>query len=393
MTIVEFTPAKNIGGAETYLLRLSAFLSERGHRVIVVARDNGALRTPLEALRDSHGIETHFWPFPERKGKRDLRTAWKLARLLRSQRVDVIHTHLAYANYLGGLVGKVVKVPAIAHAHTTSSIHPSPKPYQFSPYVVAVAQEVKRDLMQGGTPEKRIHLVHYGVDTKGLQPASSATRQQTRAAFGLPQDAFVIGVVANLIERKGHRFLFEALDRLQKAGHERVENVHLLLAGDGALRGTLETTARELGWEKRVKFLGFVGEVAPVYAASDLCVLPSLAEGMALCVTEAMACGVPVISSAVSGMPEIVRPGQTGYLCEAGNSEALASVLAQVLDNAAHATQMALNARILMETEFDETLCFGRFEALAQNAAAQWPHVLDAASMQSALATDAPEAA
>lgn len=393
MTIVEFTPAQNIGGAETYLLRLSAFLRERGHRVIVVAREDGDLRTPLEALAKSRGVETHFWPMPKCKGKRDLRTGWKLARLLRSENVDVVHTHLAYANYLGGLVSKMVKIPAIAHAHTTSSIRPSPKPYQFSPYVVAVAEEVRRDLMKGGTAQERIHLVHYGVDTKGLSPASQAQRQTARESFGLPDDALVIGVVANLIERKGHRYLFEAVDRLFKAGQVSAANIHLLLAGDGELRATLEALARDFGMAKRVKFLGFVPEVAEVYAASDLCVLPSLAEGMALCVTEAMACGVPVVSSAVSGMPEIVRPGQTGYLCEAGNSVALAAVLGQALDNAAEASRMAANARHLMETEFDETFCFGRFEALALAASSHWPNVLDASAMKSELDRRTVEAA
>lgn len=365
MTIVEFIATGSVGGAEVYSLRLGEFLRSQGHRVIFIVRRDTMLRHEIE----KRGFEAKFWPLPKRKGKRDVRTFIRLSWLLRRERVDVLHTHLSYANTLGGFTGRTWRIPVVAHAHATDSA----KPYRYAPFIAAVAGAVRDHLASQGVAQERLHVLYNGVPLEGLEPVTPEERSAARQRYNLAPETPVAVVLANLRERKGHRFLIEAMAQLSRDNAGRAAKIEVIFAGEGREMEPLKKLARDLGLEKRVHFLGFTHDAAGVLAASDVMVLPSSKEGLSIAVTEAMARGIPVISTNVAGLPEVVRDGQTGLLVPPENVPALAVALKRRFDDDDEAQRMAVAARQLVESEFEETLCLSRFEAFLRQVVESYP--------------------
>lgn len=178
---------------------------------------------------------------------------------------------------------------------------------------IAVSEGVARVLVGGGVPSNRIHVVHDGVEA--LPPAAPAS--------DLDGPRPLVGAVGALVPHKGHRYLLEAVARLP--------SVHVVLAGDGPLRGSLERQARRLGIRERVRFLGHREDVSAIFAALDLFVHPSVEEGMGQVVVEAMLAGVPVVVSRAGGLPEVV--GDTAASVPPGDASALARAIRRCLDD------------------------------------------------------------
>ena len=177
-------------------------------------------------------------------------------------------------------------------------------------------------------PWHQIHIVPGGVDIDRFQ--ADLTRQQARAALGFPQDRPLLFVPRRLVQRMGIDILLQALVAVKY----KVPDVWLAIAGIGALRPVLEQQAHELGLQDHVKFLGYVpDEQLPVaYQAADLTVVPSQSlEGFGLILLESLACGTPVLSTPVGGMPEVLRPFQPTLVTEASTADALAARLIDLL--------------------------------------------------------------
>ncbi|HEY5856976.1 MAG TPA: glycosyltransferase, partial [Aldersonia sp.] len=214
-------------------------------------------------------------------------------------------------------------------------------------FVVTISA-YNRDLLagiaDGATP---VEVVHCGIDT---------ARYPFRAR-PIPADGPVRALcVASLQEYKGHAVLLQAL-----ALGGAAERIHLDLIGDGVLRESLEALAIELGIADRVQFLGSRTEsdVAQALAGADLFVLPSVVaadgqmEGLPVALMESLACGIPTVSTALSGIPEIVLDGVTGMLSTPGDAADLHSTLLRMLDSGAAAVDYGVAGRKLVEGEFD----------------------------------------
>jgi glycosyltransferase involved in cell wall biosynthesis len=169
---------------------------------------------------------------------------------------------------------------------------------------------------------------------------TSATRAQIRSRLGLAADALVAGVIARLTDQKGHVFLLDALSRVPS-----LAAVHLLVVGDGPLRGDLEAIAAAGGIGDRVHFLGARRDLGDLLSAMDLFVLPSLWEGLPLSMVLAMGAGLPVVTTAVAGIPEVVTDGVTGLLVPPGDADALGRALARVVADPSERARLGQNAR------------------------------------------------
>lgn len=357
MTILQYITPSRMGGAEEYFLRLVVHLRAQGHRVIVVTKRDTPLRHELEKRVASHGIELFAW---HTRGKFDAITLSKLVKLIRRERVDLVHTHLTTASWNGNIAARICRVPAVAHVHAADS----KTWFQWAHYQIAVARGVKAHLVAQGVKPRQIPVLYYGLD---LSPHRVLELRDAKAQIGVPRDAPVVGVVASLIERKGHRFLLEAI-----AGSTQLRNLHAVFAGEGALLETLKEQVRVLELGNRVHFLGFCNDAKNVMAACDVVALPSLKEGLSIAVMEAMSLPRAVIATDIAGMPELVRDGETGRLIPPNDIDALRLALEDLITDDELRNRLALQGRAWLEEHFDQRKCLAEVEAFLVEVVENW---------------------
>ena len=310
-----------VGGAERLLVDVARGLDgARFESLVCCIQDKGPLALELEAA----GIAVHC--LERMRTKRfDLAAVRDLARLLRSERIDVMHSHLYHANLYGRLAARLAGVPAIATVHNTYTrvkLHRRLLNRILTnarSRVVAVSEDVRRDLVKyDGIPQERIVVIHNGIDVDRVQ--TRVTREEARARLGIAEPAIVLGSIARLEEQKGHRFLLEALAQLD--GRYRA-----VLAGDGRLRGELEGRAAALGVAARTTFLGTRHDIPEILKALDMVVMPSLWEGLSIAMLEAMAASLPVVISDVSGVAQVIGDNQYGVKVPPRDPAALARAI------------------------------------------------------------------
>ena len=350
MTILEYITPSRMGGAEEYFLRLIVSLSQKGHRVIVVTKRDCTLREKVgELMKDNSGIELHGW---KTSGKFDPKTFGKLRKLIRAQRVDLVHTHLTTASWLGALAGRATGVPTVAHIHGADS----KTWFQRAHYLIAVAEGVKKHLLAQGIDGQRVPVLYYGIDLEKY--AAPLPTPEAKARLNLAPETKTVGIIGSLIPRKGHRHLLNALKNIES----QVGEVHAIFAGEGAEESALRLQAQALGLEERVHFLGFRTDAADIMAACDAVALPSYKEGLSIAMMEAMALARPVIVTNVAGMPELVQHGITGWMTSPGDETELAEALTQVFSEPENTRRLARAGRDFVIENFDQNDCLRRVE-------------------------------
>jgi len=194
--------------------------------------------------------------------------------------------------------------------------------------VVAISRVIMELLVEAGVEPGRIRLIHSGIDPERFVDCAAASAVAGREV--------VVGIVAALEERKGHRYLFDAAAALKRRGHR----IKYLVAGEGPVRRQLEEQVKALNLADEVRFCGFVSDAPDLLSQIDIFILPSLYEGLGVAVLEAMAAGKPVIASRVGGLPELVADGETGLLVAPKNVEGLVEAIARLADDESLARAM-----------------------------------------------------
>ena len=319
MRILQVITPSKIAGAERSTTSLCEHLQAAGHQVVVGCKAKSPL---IEAMREV-GLDARPLAI---SGKLNLQAPFRVARLAREMRAQVIHTQLSTAAIHGSFAAKLCGLPSVAHVRALNT----PFCYRFATRVIAISHAVKDHLVQGGLPAERIDVVYSGVD-----PARyylPCTREEARAKLGLPAGAPIVGVIAHLTAKKGHAVFLEAF----ALAAARVPEAVALFLGDGPERENLKAQAERLGMADRVLFAGFHADVLPYYAALDLVVLPSTAgEGLPRALLEGGLLRRATIGTRLSGTPEIVRDGETGFVVPVGDAGALAERLELLLQDAA----------------------------------------------------------
>jgi glycosyltransferase involved in cell wall biosynthesis len=231
--------------------------------------------------------------------------------LFRELGPDLVHVHSRRgAELFGGLAARA-RWPAVLTRRVDSSEWSPWARFKYGSYsaVVAISRIVESRLLAAGLPRERIHRVPSGVDTERFRPDPDA-RARLLDVFSLPRDAFVVGVVAQLIPRKGHERLLGTVPVLV-ARHPRVV---VLGFGRGPLAGRLAKKIASGGMERHVKLAGFRDDLASLLPGLDAVLHPARAEGMGVAVLEALAAGVPVVASAVGGILDVIEDGVHGLL-------------------------------------------------------------------------------
>lgn len=193
--------------------------------------------------------------------------------------------------------------------------------------LVGCGQAVRQALIDNeGLPDGRVEVVYNGVDLTELGQPSSGARKRIRSEFSLVDNDFVAIQVARLNALKDHQTALRAVHRLIEA----MPNFKLLIAGDGEERGAIEATIHDLKLGNHVLLAGTRKDVADLLAASDMFLMTSISEGIPLTIIEAMAAGVPVVSTDVGGIPEMVTHEHSGLLTRAGDDQALAAAISRM---------------------------------------------------------------
>jgi glycosyltransferase involved in cell wall biosynthesis len=338
LKILHVDPEKNWGGGEVQVLGLLTYLAEKGHHNVLLTHPHGRL---FENCR-----HPNVKKIPLRvRNDLDLSPVAGLRRLIREENYDIVHLHTKRAHALSLWLPHGSNRPK--YVVTRRMDYAEPKSwYTRHLYnrrvdgVVAISRAIAELLASAGVDAKRIRLIHSGIDPVPFEAVGS----KSSSAEGLP----VVGTVAVLEERKGHRFLLEAAARLKEEGYE----INYHLAGEGSLRGQLEGTAARLGLKDHVKFFGFVSDTPSFLAQVDIFVLPSLYEGLGVAALEAMAAGRAVVATQVGGLKDLVVDSVTGFLCSPRDTDGLARAIAKLVDEKALAREMGKNGAARVRREF-----------------------------------------
>jgi sugar transferase (PEP-CTERM/EpsH1 system associated) len=316
-----------IGGQERVVLDLARGLSDRGHTVTVIALSEGG------ALRSAFGSIPTLSVARSERGGADARLLLRLRRLLRELAPQVVHTHnpaaLLYACPAARAAGRFRIV------HTKHGANPDRSArallarrvlLRWCDEVVAVSEETaemarRRDWV----PERRLHVIPNGVDVDAFA-RDEAARARVRAELAIGPDVVVVGTVGRLAPEKNQRLLVDAASALLGP------RVHLVVVGDGPLRDELERSVPP-GKRAWVRFTGARTDVSALLSAFDVFALSSTTEGLPLVVPEAMAAALPIVCTAVGGLPGVVREGITGRLVPSGDAAALRRALGDLLDD------------------------------------------------------------
>ncbi len=284
----------------------------------------------------------------------------RLPSLVRSDlvenRIDLLQTHSYKANVVGALISSWMRRDGtrwVAYLHGTTNENLKIRIYyalelwaiRHADGIVPVSESIGR-VVATRLGRSRAHLEVISNAWLPEAAPDRRTREQARRDLAASNDAIVIGVVGRLSHEKGQGILIEALARLKD------QNVLALLIGEGPDEPELKRRVGELGLNGRVRFMGYRNDMTAIYAGMDLAVIPSLSEGIPNVALEAMGRGIPLIASAVGGLPEMVTDHKSGLLVPSGDADALARAIRFLIDRPEDRSRIGEGGRAAAEARF-----------------------------------------
>ena len=375
LTVFRAITRLNIGGPAIHAILLTRGLQNERFRSLLVSGQEAPGEGNMLDLAERCGVRPLV---VEELGREvsplnDLAAVKRLYRLIRRERPQIVHTHMAKAGTAGRLAARLAGVPIVIHTYHGHVFHS-----YFSPARTAVFLNIERalaritDCIIAVGDRQRDELIGYRVAPPGkivsvplgLQIEAmldvEAERGRLRAELGLNGVHKLVGIVARLVPIKAHEVFLEAAARVR----ERVPETRFLIVGDGERRAELEARARALGLGEQVLFLGWRRDMRTVYADLDVVVLSSLNEGSPVAIIEAMAAGRPVVSTDVGGVGEVVADGQSGLLVPPRDPAALAEAVSGLLGDPLAGERMGRVARAAVYPKYSSARLIGDLERL-----------------------------
>lgn len=363
----------NVGGPAQHVILLTAGLDPARFQSTLITGVPDPEEGDLAPLARSRGIAPTVIPCLGRAVRpgRDLAALGRLVGLFRGLRPDLVHTHTAKAGTLGRVAARLARVPLVVH-----TFHGHVMEGYFSPAltrvflgieralarrtdrIVTVSPRVRASLLARGIgrPEQ-IEVVPLGLPLQRFAAALPG-RARLRERLAVPREAPLLGIVGRLVPIKEHPTLFAAMTR------EEAGAAHLVVVGDGGRRAALEALARDLGLASRVHFLGWREDLEAILPELDVLICCSRNEGTPVAVIEAMAAGVPVLSTDVGGVGDLLTHGETGWLVPPGDAAALAGGIRELLADPVRRGRMVAAARPAALEAHSEAGLIRRIEAL-----------------------------
>jgi len=323
----------NIGGAALHIILLSIGRNKSDFECTILKGVEGKDEGSMTALAESRGLKLILVPEMTRELSlvNDIKAVYKIYKIIKREKPDIVDTHLSKAGFVGRLAAILAggcKIVHTFHGHTLNGYWGKLKTRIFallerfmafhSHCLIACSERVREDLINLKiVPPHRIITIHNGLEL-GKFKSIEKFKGQFRRELGLNDRMILIGVLARLAPIKNHKLFLESASKMKD------DQVRFLIIGDGELRQNLEDYAAALGIADKVIFTGFRNDLEKIYADLDISVISSLNEGLPFSVIESMAAGVPVVSTDVGGIRELIDDGIDGFVIPLGDADALA---------------------------------------------------------------------
>ena len=358
--LMQITHDLAIGGLQRVVVNICRAIDRDAFDVQVLClRDLGPFAADVERL----GIKVGLLP---QTGRTDYFSFLKVARILRAERTDVIHTHNTQP-FVDGTLGALLSgVRTIVHTDHAREF-PDKRRYMlaeramslFAYRVVGVSDHTSANLEKyEKIATAKIETIPNGIDGSAFD--IPVDREARRRGLGIPADAMVLGIGVRLSEQKGITYLLQALPEVVA----RVPRAVLVVAGEGPLEQDLKAEAERLALGSHVKFVGPRLDVPELLKVFDLYVLPSLWEGLPMVLLEAMAAGCPIVATGVGGVPSAIESGVNGLLVPPQNPAMLARAIVLLLNDEAARRRFALAGKQAFAARFSAETMTRRYERL-----------------------------
>jgi glycosyltransferase involved in cell wall biosynthesis len=342
-------------GGEQQMLYLAEGLARRSIPTGAVLQSGG----PAAREAQKAGIEVFELPM---RGELDLVAAWRIARLARAGRFNILHSHTAHAHTLILLAAGLFRARCRVVVHRRiefpvgrSAFGLGRLKYRFGvDAFIAISNRVKETLMDAGVPEWKVFVVRSATDPQRF--INAAVSPGLRASLGIPEDAFVVGNVGALVGHKDHGALLEACRIVRGA----IPRTWVVIVGEGPLRESIVNAARRLHMLDRLVMTGFRWDVPQLIRMFDVFALSSSEEGMCSALLEAAAAGCPVVATDAGGVREAVLPGETGTVVPVRNPQALAEGILEAAHKPERARTMAERGRERVLKKFNADALTGQ---------------------------------
>lgn len=372
--VMHLNASVQIGGAEKVIMTLSKGMKDTAFDPIVAsfvtygesASGGGEFIEESKRL----GIDTRI--ITTKKMCRFMlselfRNLFDLCRLIRKEKIKLLHTHGYKADIIGLAASKILNIPIVSTAHGWTSCSKNVKLYEFLDRlalrffdrVIAVSDSVKDRLLKSHISPQKIEKIYNAIELKTSSEVLLSTKS-FKDSFNLSNGNKLIGAIGRLSIEKGLSYFLEA----GKEVISRYPQIRLLIVGEGPERQNLEIMAERFAIKDKVIFCGFQKDISTIYSILDVVVLSSVTEGLPLTLLEALAHEKPVVATRVGGVPELIKDGETGILVNPKDSQGLANGILKILDNPEEAKKLAMRGRKLVEEKFNSKSMSERIEKL-----------------------------
>lgn len=341
LTILHTEWSDGWGGQERRIISEMVGMKARGHRMILVCRDEAHILGKAEEA----GLEAFTLPFA---GKFDLRTITPLVQIVRSEGVDLVNTHSGKDSWSGGLAAFYSGTPLIRTRHLNIPLRRSWHNFihKLPAAMVTCGENMRQQLIQNGFPDEQLVNIPTGIDFERFTPTRS--REAVRAQMQVEAATRVVLMTGVVRAVKRHETALKAWREVIA----QQPNSALWIAGDGPLRRDMEQLAVSLGIADSVRFLRHREDIPDLMNAADFAWLTSRSEGVPQAVTQALGMGLPTVATNVGGVPELIEHERTGLLTAVDDVSAMVSAWARLFSDSALAARLGAAGRTHARTKF-----------------------------------------
>ncbi len=357
INVLELVDNLEIGGAENVVKMLAEGFDKEKFNIIVCSISIGGFY--VNELRKK-GIKVYVL---NKKHGIDFSIISKIRKVIRKEKIDIIHTHLWTADLWGRFAAILERKKVISTAHNVEiwkKKHHKLIDRLLAPFtykIVAVSNEVKNFYINKiGIDKRKLLTIHNGIDIKYIKPNKS--KDEMLKKLGIKGQ--VVGIVGRLHPQKDHKNFLKAVRLVLK----EIPNTNFLIVGNGLLRKELEDYVRKLKIDDNVKFLGLRKDIYNIFNIMDVNVLSSIHEGHPIVLLEAMFLKIPSVVTRVGGNPELIEDGRNGFVVPSRDSEALAKSIVKLLKNKNLREKFGEGSRIKIEKNFSSDKMIEKYEML-----------------------------